>query len=262
MMFRWVAVLFYTTIIPFSAWLGAEGKGEGQSDGVAHPELCKKYEGHYVAYYSEVFHVQDCARVLLTQVQLENVLRDKQKVEDVSGEVIRALPLRDVVVQAAGPVRECKVFEKRFVTGHFVHVYYVEKCQKRVFPDWDSWAEYQKHHPELSSVILQLSDAELDQIPNGAQFPSVFDSIQMVGEEEVPDLLPLDEACQGLDGAVVSYYQHVYRIENCRKRQISADSLLASQLKKPYELSAQQWMSLPNGKDILSSKESLELDGP
>ena len=48
--------------------------------------------------------------------------------------------------------------------------------------------------------------------------PSVFSSEKLALDEK-NDIIPLDEACRGINGRLVSFIR-AHRIENCRKREI------------------------------------------
>ena len=65
----------------------------------------------------------------------------------------------------------------------------------------------------------------------------------------------MDEACHGVDGRVVSYYSRLYRIERCRKREITDTEEFLRRLgnierKEILELRSEQWLSLPDGAPI------------
>ena len=214
-------------------------------------KICEEWDGKHIAYYSEVFFVNNCQRIELSFREIEDVLKSRKSVSDVEARVIQAIPLKKKQLVKEEPIRDCKLFDKRYVTAHFVYVYYVENCEKTKFPDWDTWAEYQKNHPKISPVIMQLNEREIDSMLNAPEFKSVFDDIQLLNAELELDILPVDEACRDIDGKYVSYYQNLYKIENCSKRKVTAKYLLKNKLQySPVEMTDQQWMSIPDGIDI------------
>ncbi|MEI6398419.1 MAG: hypothetical protein WCO71_06595 [Pseudomonadota bacterium] len=71
------------------------------------------------------------------------------------------------------------------------------------------------------------------------------------------DIIPIDEACKGVDGKIVTFYSRMYKIEKCRKREIDAESFTmhgGAGSSKLTELKPEQWISMPDGKPYSDKK--------
>jgi hypothetical protein len=222
--------------------------------------ICKKYEGHLIAYYGDVYKVEKCLRrPIINNKTVYGMQRSGQKVLDVSGDVVAALEEGDALdfAETKAQARTCKQLEGKYVTFSNVDVYFVERCTRRMFPDWETYIRHREKRGDKKGEILSLSWIEFDQLKSGDDIPSVVDDMfkrLLTGEAGV-EVIPIDEACQGVDGKVVSYYQRLYKIERCRKREILDPELYLKRLGlgksvKITELNSEQWLSLPDGKPI------------
>ena len=84
----------------------------------------------------------------------------------------------------------------------------------------------------------------LQLIKDGTPFDSVLDKGSSKVDYAKVDTIPLDEACSGLEGRYVSYYSRVYKIYKCHKRPVDPVQFSRKVMKKPTELSSEQWLSL------------------
>jgi hypothetical protein len=189
---------------------------------------------------------------------------------DVSGDVVAALEEGDALdfAETKAQARTCKQLEGQYVTFSNVDVYFVERCHRRMFPDWETYIRHREKRGDKKGEILALSWIEFDQLTPGATLPSVVDDMfkKLLSGEAGVDVIPVDEACAGIDGKVVSYYQHLYRIERCRKREIVDPELFMKKLGlsgsvKVSEINSEQWLSLPDGAPIEDhSKKAAEAE--
>lgn len=219
---------------------------------------CKKHEGRYISYYSELFLVQKCRRRLVQDHdEVLKLVQAGKNISEVESDIIAALPKGAPLVPNSGKkVRSCKQLEGRFVTFSYVDVYLVEKCHKRLFPDWETFTAWQKKAARKKArigEIIDLSEIEFEQLRSGPDIPSLIDAefSKQFKQDKVIDLIPIDEACRGVEGKIVTFYSKVYRIEKCRKREM--DPEFASQKypgMTPRQLSPEQWNSLPDGKPV------------
>jgi hypothetical protein len=233
--------------------------------------ICRKYEGKLIAFYSEVYKVVGCVRrPILSNKTVYSLMRSGMSVMDVDADIIAAIREGEPLDQSISieTARTCKQLEGKYVTFSSVDVYYIENCKKRLFPDWTTYTTHRQKHGDAKGKILSLSLVEFEQIYDGDLIPSVVDDMfarLLKGEVQV-DVIPLDEACQGLNNRVASYYSKLYRIENCRKREILHPDLFFKKLGGPAikvtEMRSEQWLSLPDGKDIDNAKTQAKPQTP
>ncbi len=218
---------------------------------------CRKYNGNYVSYYSRLFWVEDCK---LREVVKKDLVRRisetyQRKISEINADTLIMLKSGSEIVRLPGKSvsrinRKCSQLEKQYVTVDLVELYFISGCRARLFPDWETYVEHRKKRKQLDKPLLELGQAEMDGVKKGRPYPSILD----VEFEKLYDggrsveLIPLSEACKGLNGKYVSYYSRIYKIEKCRKREIDAASFLKSNKRlKLSELSGDQWFSLPDG---------------
>ena len=73
----------------------------------------------------------------------------------------------------------------------------------------------------------------------------------MLVHEKTADILPIDEACKGLNGTFVSYFSKIYKIQGCRKHEVDAEKfMLHYPTYRLKEMKSEQWVSLPTGKNL------------
>ena len=247
----------------------AEEKKSDESDFVWRPQAikaftkaerdaeCRKYEGKLIGYYSQVFMVENCKRREMDDSdQIRVSMRDK--VVTVDGDTIIKIPEGKPIGENfmfPKHKRGCKELEGRFVLNGASDIYVVEKCKKMPFPDFETYMSYWEKKG-MNREVIELSEQEFSGIKTGKELASVLDPAfkqLMDNKVDPPDVVPIDEACKGIEGRVVAFYTRLYRIEKCRKRELNATRFFEkreNQQTKIIELSASQWISLPDGKPI------------
>ena len=268
-------VLFYIVLILPSVCVAQEpvssepkGVDDDESE-YSHPvqysdkqraATCAKYQNSYVSYYGSVFKVEKCKlRALESHEKILEINRKQQKITEVPGSVIAQLEKGKPITTESTDIkkaRTCKQLEGKYVTFSYTDVYYVEKCKKRAFPDWTSFVEHRKHHKRNADFVLALTWYEFGKLKIGRTMSSAIDKEfrkNSFDNNEV-DVIPLKEACAGLNGKDVSYVDEIFRIENCRKRPYDVQKFLIKNrgrnLNKMTELSSEQWLSIPEGKPM------------
>jgi hypothetical protein len=213
---------------------------------------CRKYEGQLISYYDTVFKVENCKRREITQYKtVQKYQKQQVKINRVQGDVIAALAIGEPMdlAMSAKTARGCDVLEGRYVSYSNVDIYYVEKCTRRLFPDF---ATYEKHRGAKSmGEIVDLSWMEFSKLKQGEPIPTIMNDIfaELLSGDAGVDILPVDEACEGLEGKIASYYSKLYKIEKCRKREILSPGTYfkGHQEMRFVEMNAPQWLSLPDG---------------
>jgi hypothetical protein len=226
--------------------------------------ICDKYQGRLVAFYNDVYKVESCKRrMIVNSKTVYNMMREGQEVIDIDSDVMVALPEGspiDLAVNAQG-ARGCKELEGMYVSYSATDVYFVEKCNKRIFPDWATYVDHRQKRGDGRGEILSLNWLEFSQLPAGRAIPSIIDDMfaKLLRGDGSTDIIPVDEACAGLEGKVVAFYSRLYRVEKCRKREFTDPE--AFMLKTGVErakipdLTAQIWLSLPDGPPIKDYKK-------
>lgn len=222
--------------------------------------ICGKYEGKLIAYYSDVYMVQRCARrAIANSKTVYGLTRQGQRILSVDGDTVAALPEGEPYDQALGEavVHGCGDLEGKYISYSAVDVYFVEKCKKRLFPDWTTYLEHRARRGNSRGEIMSLNWGDFDGLPLGEPVPSVVDQMfaKMLSGEAGIDVIPIDEACAGVEGKIAAFYSRLYRIERCHKREIGNPAAFLRQREwtnaKIVELKAEQWLSLPDGPPVL-----------
>lgn len=227
---------------------------------------CQAYNKKFIGYYGRIFWVEDCKLHELVGQDLTNRLFQKPgiKITAVHGETVAMIPtgkplnnLPDEHVKSLS----CQELDNQYVILEDNEIYYVGQCRKYLLPDYETYVQHAKdgNRPQ---VIRELTAKEFYAIKSGPDIPSIMPAIarRLMDREEEVDVIPISEACAGIEGKYVSYYSHVYLIEKCRKRPVEdlktfMAKTIASQTKQLYELSSNQWVSLPDGSPVLLDKE-------
>jgi len=202
---------------------------------------CKKYEGTFIGYYGKVYKVENCKRRWIPIVEVE-------------GRFVAAIPEGRPFQNMAelNAARTCKQLDKMYVTNNFLDIYYVEDCKLFSFPDYETYIDHRKMTKNLSSEVSSISNRELRSLGKAKEVRSVVDEKgeKLEAVTKGIDIIPAKIACKGLDGLWVSFVSRTYRIENCRKREIDPERLLrlSKGKVKLQEITAQQWLSIPDGK--------------
>lgn len=238
-----------------SGWLPPQQKTFSKGDRKAE---CRKYEGKLISYYGRVFKVKSCKRREIVGPQgVSELTRKGQKITPVGNDTIIMLEEgQEWAGSVANAKRSCRVLERQYVITGSSEIYFVENCKRRPFPDWETYRDHRaKKSKQKSTAVLDLTQDEFDSLKEGEPFVSVLDEAyrKLLNQDEEVDIIPLKEACRGLNGRFVTYYSRVYKIEACKKREVRSEGSLQKrigQLKNLKELSSSQWISLPNGKAL------------
>jgi hypothetical protein len=231
---------------------------------VSRAKACAEFEGKYIAYYSEIFKVEKCKRrPLQDEIHEFDAVRDG-KLVDVEADIVVALPLGEPIGGASAKKRSCKELEGRYVTSKFIDVYYVEKCKKRMFPEWDAYIIHSQKRPLEIRAILELTAEEFSGLKDAALMANdqLYDD-EIVVETEGLKKLPLAPLCRKFEGKTVAFYGSAYKVEKCKKRAILDQNLMMEATKGGIliELKADEWLSIPKGEPI-THKKDLDDEGP
>lgn len=214
---------------------------------------CKKFEGRFIAYYDKIYKVEKCKRreVLSTDDQPNPVLNGA-KIQSVEGVSVAKIPAGEPIeIDSPRSKPNCLRLEGRYILSRGDDIYFIEKCKKRFIPDWDTYAEHAQKRGKRGLEVFELGEAEFNAIKAGEPIQSVLDAEykKLLDADKGADVIPLQEACKGLNGKFVTYYSRIYRIEGCRKRSVDPEAfMLKNSHMKLDELSSEQWISIPNGK--------------
>lgn len=239
---------------------------------------CHKYEGKFIAFYGDVWKVVRCQRrpVLNARTSFDHT-RSGGPIIAVEEQVIAMIPEGEPIDRADSDkdARPCKALEHQYVSFSSVDIYYVEQCKKRLFPDWATYIKHREQRGDKKGEILALSWHEFRSLETGEPLPSIIDDIfaKMLKGDAGVEVIPVDEACEGVEGKVASYYSRLYRIEKCKKREIidpdlyvkrqrSQDPLRPDVQLRIVELRSEQWLSLPDGEPIALAPAASAKDHP
>ena len=207
-------------------------------------DLCRKYEGAYISYYEHVFLVKGCQRHPINSTQKIYALTRRGVVfQTVEAAVIRAIPLAGLSEQKLSSPKLCHSLQGRYITHSFVDIYYVDSCQKRLFPNWEAYQQHKRDRGEQRADITAVSWQEFKAIKTGKNMPFVRRDSKSSSADD--DVIPIDVACKGVEGKYVSYYSKVYHIKNCHRHPVPADLSRRGKLDISRELTTEQWLSLP-----------------
>jgi hypothetical protein len=215
---------------------------------------CRKYEGKLISFYDQIFQVKACKRHEIVQDDTRQGIVKGQNIEVVKAETISKIPLGDSLGTSGPSINlSCNKIEGHYLMTRGDEVYFVEKCKRRLFPDWDTYAEHATKKGKKGQAILEVSETDLAKIKAGEDYKSILDDEyrKLLDADKGIDLIPLEEACKGLNGKFVAYYSRIYRIEKCKKRPVDAEQFgVKNPRYKLEELSGEQWISLPNGQEF------------
>lgn len=223
---------------------------------------CQKFEGRYISYYGEVFQVVKCQR---RPIQSHNAIaalsRQGIKIIPVDSQPIAAIPEGEALSDAnsLAKKRSCKELTGFYVTFSFNEIFYVEKCKKRLFPDWASYLSHRSKMGQRQKDILGLTWAEFESIQLGEEFPSSMDQefAKTRAQDRQVVTIPIKEACKNAEGKILTFHSKMYQIENCKKREIDPEKLTRSRGRTGFrvsEMTPEQWLSLPDGKPMADSR--------
>ncbi|MCX6127081.1 MAG: hypothetical protein NTV34_20350, partial [Proteobacteria bacterium] len=217
-------------------------------------KACAKYSGKLVSLSGEIWKVQKCTRHQVHDPDLLfRMSRQGSTVTEADSRELAPIPIGASweSLQNARQ-RPCSTFSNHYVTYSFVDIYFIERCVKRLIPDYETFIQHRKEHNAKTQEIIELTDAEFYGMSAGKDITSIIDKefAKLLDGSAGVDIVPLDEACKGVDGKFVSFYSRLYKIEKCRKREINAEAYTMQTRGRDLhlvELRPEQWLSLPDG---------------
>ena len=222
---------------------------------------CAKYEGKYISSYDNMYRIENCKRRLITNGELTRKITLAHPVYPVKNDTIIMLaegtPIESMDEKELTGAALCQRLEGEYVTIPGGEIFVVEGCKRRMFPDWETFSEHQKKTKHL--IITEISATEMNSLKLGKEIPSIMPAIfkKLLSGSAQVDVIPLNEACRNVNGKLVFYYTHIYKIENCRKREVDAEEYMKrhkyDRFKLP-ELTSEQWVSLPDGKPMVTNE--------
>lgn len=216
--------------------------------------VCAKYKNSLISVYGELYKISNCTRHLISnQDEIFKFARQGIKTVEVDATDVAALPIGDTWDHVSTKDRPCTFFSKKYVTFSYTDIYFVENCVRKLVPDYETLLSHRKAQGIKTTEILALTAREFYGIRQGRDISSIIDKefSKLLDGSAGVDIIPIDEACKGVDGKIVTFYSRMYKIERCRKREINPESFtMGRRLKdtKLIELRPEQWVSMPDGK--------------
>ena len=223
-------------------------------------KVCAKYRANLLSVYGEIYKLKNCTRHQIhDQEEIFKFAKQGIITIEVDSKDVAALPIGDHWEIVNAKNRPCSFFNKKYITFSYTDIYFVENCVRKLIPDYETLLEHRKSQGIKSSEVLALNAREFYQIRQGRDVTSVIDrefSKLLEGSAGV-DIVPIDEACKGVEGKIVTFYSRMYKIEKCRKREINAEQFTMQRKQndsKWIELRPEQWVSMPDGKPFDDKK--------
>jgi hypothetical protein len=216
--------------------------------------VCAKYKNSLVSVYGELYKIRNCTRHLVSnQDEIFKFSRQGVKTVEVDATDVAALPVGDTWEHVSTKDRPCTFFSKKYVTFSYTDIYFVENCVRKLVPDYETLLSHRKAQGIKTTEILALTAREFYGIRQGRDITSIVDKefSKLLDGSAGVDIIPIDEACKGVDGKIVTFYSRMYKIEKCRKREINAEKYTMGRRvndAKLIELRPEQWVSMPDGK--------------
>lgn len=220
-------------------------------------KACAKYNGKLVSVGGEMWKLKDCKRHQVNDPDLMfKISRQGGAVIEADARELASIPIGESwdLLQSGKP-RTCAAFNGKYITLSYTDIYFVERCIRRLVPDYETLLKHRRDRKDRSTDLLAVSDVEFHAIKQGRDLPSEVDRefAKLLDGSAGVDIIPVDEACRGVDGKLVSFYSRLYRIEKCRKRELDAEAFTMKRRAmdaKIIELKPEQWLSLPDGKPL------------
>lgn len=217
-------------------------------------KVCGKFKDKLISVYGEIFKLQNCVRHHVTdQEQVFQMTRQGVPVVEVEATDVAALPIGQTWEQVRAKDRPCSAFNKKYVTFSYTDIYYVENCVRRLVPDYETLLAHRQERGQKNGEVFALTPKEFWSIRQGRDISSIIDKdfAKLLDGSAGVDIIPVDEACKGVEGKIVTFYSRMYKIEKCRKREIDAEAFTMNRKlgdSKLIELKPEQWISMPDGK--------------
>lgn len=189
-------------------------------------KLCNEYNGKLISYYDTVFQVVNCQRVPIDHTVVNGHLKKGEKIFKVTSEVIYLIPLQKSQRKKAKASLSCKDIDGEYVTADHEVIYFIDRCKKRRFPDWQTYQEHRHKQGIHQSQFLLVDQRTLAKLRSRPDFPSSLPSTTSPLDKDHTTQLSRTQLCQKLEGQFISYFSQVYYVEKCRKRPL--DSLAFS----------------------------------
>ena len=206
----------------------------------ASSSLCKKYEGAYISYYDGLYQVRGCKRYDKSRSAYQ-ITKSGAHIQQVGADVIKQIPLAEANSKPAKTNKSavCKKLEGKYVSVSFTNIYYVSNCQRRLFPNWETYQEHrQRRSVTLDDLIVPVYKAELQSLPIG----EVMSSTATMVKKKVSSA-SMQQRCRELENKYVSFYRHIYQIKNCKRKHVQYDAFKQSGAAITRELTAEEWQS-------------------
>jgi hypothetical protein len=179
-------------------------------------KVCAKYKGNLLSVYGEIYKLKNCTRHQIhDQEEIFKFAKQGIITIEVDSKDVAALPIGDHWEIVNEKNRPCSFFNKKYITFSYTDIYFVENCVRKLIPDYETLLEHRKSQGIKSSEVLALNAREFYQIRQGRDVTSVIDrefSKLLEGSAGV-DIVPIDEACKGVEGKIVTFYSRMYKIE-------------------------------------------------
>jgi hypothetical protein len=215
---------------------------------------CKKYEGKYISYYEHIYRVEKCKR---REYLVDEGVEPKTKglkIISVESDTVAMIPAGEPLNPSVKKKNlTCAQLNNQYVISRGDEIFFIEKCKKRLFPDLDTYTDHSKKRGKREQDILELDEMQIAKIEDGTPITSSLDAEykKLLDADTGIDVLPLAEACKGLNGKFVAYYSKLYRIEKCRKQPVDPEVFGRRYPKySPQELTSEQWISIPTGQNL------------
>jgi uncharacterized short protein YbdD (DUF466 family) len=226
-------------------------------------KACAKYNNKFLSIYGEIYRVKNCIRHLISDPDSAwKIAKSGAQITEVDSQDLAALPVGEPWETKDGHrTRSCTSFNNRYVTFSYTDIYFVEKCVKRLLPDYETFLTHSKTKGLRTPEVIALTYEEFNKLKSGDTIKSVIDKefAKVADGSAGIDIIPVDEACQGLESKYVSFYSRIYKIEKCRKREMDAENFTRKHRdKKLTEMKPEQWLSLPDGKPLDQPKDQKE----
>jgi hypothetical protein len=223
-------------------------------------KACAKYQGKLLSVYGEIYKIQNCVRHRINeQEDIFKFSRQGVPVVEVNSTDVAAIPVGDSWENTNSKDRPCATFNKKYITYSYTDIYYVENCVRKLIPDYETLLAHRKERGQQNGEVLALSAKEFWSMKQGRDITSIIDKEfhKLLEGSAGVDIIPIDEACKGVEGKIVTFYSRMYKIEKCRKREIDAESFTMHSKagnSKLTELRPEQWISMPDGKPYTEKK--------
>jgi hypothetical protein len=265
-------------------------------------QACTVFNGRLVAYYDQTGLIRNCRFRLITDPLMLNLLKTQnaKDINEIPAAVYRLFPHGEPInegevegmeknlgIKIQGSI--CTALDKKIVTATGVSFYFVEKCKKRLFPNYASLQE----QSDVRQTIQTITPAQLARLPDGPEMPNQASGLSDIwmkidgdvawqrsfrasgqgavlqdspaafrkAAEEAEKPINKKNLCREINGRLVSFYGHIYFVENCALREIEEQSLdlqiAIQQGKGIRDLTSLEKRLLKEGK-VITSEDALK----